>query len=84
VPRDLVRSVEAVSDWEEIAMRKLLLLGAVGVGLVGAAPVEAMEPVRHFPNQKTAPGFYKGKTLRYLDLGVVRLAPGTRWRRSGP
>jgi hypothetical protein len=59
-------------------MIRLVALGVVALGLVGAAPAHAMEPVRHFPNQKTAPGFYKGKPIRYLDLGLVKLAAGNK------
>lgn len=59
-------------------MIRLLLPSLAALALVGAVPAQAMEPVRHFPNQKTAPGFYKGKSLRYLDLGPVKLAGGNR------
>jgi len=34
--------------------------------------------VKTFPNQKIASGFYKGRTVRYLDLGPVKLARGNK------
>jgi hypothetical protein len=66
-------------------MKTLLLLGAATLAAAaatmpaaGAPAAERMEPVRHFPNQKKTPGFYKGRTVRYLDFGPIRLAPGNR------
>jgi hypothetical protein len=37
-----------------------------------------MEPVRHFPAQKKTPGFYKGRTVRYLDFGPIKVAAGNK------
>ena len=56
-------------------MRTLLLACAAFV--VTALPAAAMEPVQHF-NQKTTPGFYKGRTVRYLDFGPIKLATGNK------
>ena len=39
-------------------------------------------PVLGFDQPQTL-GFYKGQTVAYLDLGLVKLRPGTPWRRSG-
>jgi hypothetical protein len=38
---------------------------------VEAAP----PPVQHF-DQSTTLGFYRGKTIEYLDFGPIKLAPG--------
>lgn len=58
-------------------MRRVMLIGAAT--LVVAAPgTAAREPVRTFPDQKVVAGFYQGRTLRYLDLGPVKLAPGNK------
>jgi hypothetical protein len=56
-------------------VRTLLL--ACAAFLVTALPAAAMEPVQHF-NQKTTPGFYKGRTVRYLDFGPLKLAAGNK------
>jgi hypothetical protein len=64
----------------------LMLLGAATAALVAgtaaaapAAPDRAqMEHVRHFSNQTKVPGFYKGRTIRYLDFGPLKLAPGNK------
>jgi hypothetical protein len=59
---------------------KLLIAAVLGLlVLPAAAPArEAMEPIRHFPNQEKTAGFYKGKTVRYLDFGVIKLGPGNK------
>jgi hypothetical protein len=60
---------------------KNLLVAAFLVALVlpAAAPArEAMEPIRHFPKQQKTPGFYKGRAVRYLDFGPIKLRPGNR------
>ena len=61
-------------------MKKLLLAALLGaLVLPAAAPAaDAMEPIRHFPKQKKTPGFYKGKTVRYLDFGPIKLRPGNK------
>jgi hypothetical protein len=60
-------------------VRAVLALTAALLAFAAAQPATgAMQPVRHFPNQKTASGFDRGRTLRYLDLGPVELAPGNR------
>jgi hypothetical protein len=56
-------------------VRTLLLACAAFV--LTALPAAAMEPVQHF-NQKTTPGFYKGRTVRYLDFGPLKLAAGNK------
>jgi hypothetical protein len=39
----------------------------------------AMEPVTRFlAKEKVVAGFYKGRTIRYIDLGPVKLAPGNK------
>jgi hypothetical protein len=59
-------------------VRVLLALGAAALVLAGvAAPAPQMEPVRHF-KQKTTAGFYQGRTVRYLDFGPLKLAPGNK------
>lgn len=56
-------------------MRRVILLAAATLATAGpAAP--AREPVQRFPDQKVVTGFYQGRTLRYLDLGAVKLARG--------
>ena len=60
---------------------KKLLIPALLAALVlpAAAPAsDAMEPIRHFPNQKKTVGFYKGTTVRYFDFGPIRLRPGNK------
>jgi hypothetical protein len=60
---------------------KTLVMGAVLAALVlpAAAPANnAMEPIRHFPKQKKTPGFYKGRAVRYLDFGPIKLKPGNK------
>ena len=60
---------------------KKLLIAAVSAALVlpAAAPAgKDMEPIRHFPKQKKTAGFYKGKTVRYLDFGPIKLRPGNK------
>ena len=61
-------------------MSKLLIAALLGaLVLPAAAPArDAMEPIRHFPNQKKTPGFYKGQTVRYLDFGPIKLRPGNK------
>jgi hypothetical protein len=59
-------------------MKKLLLLVATLLLVVPAAEAApGMEPVRHF-KQPTTAGFYKGRTVRYLDFGPIKLASGNR------
>jgi hypothetical protein len=54
-------------------------LFALAVALLLVAPAaqasREMEPVRHFEQAATA-GFYKGKIVRYLDFGPIKLAAG--------
>lgn len=66
-------------------MRTLLLIcaatavaAATTVPAAGVRERERMEPVRHFPNQKKTVGFYKGRAVRYLDFGPIKLAPGNK------
>jgi hypothetical protein len=61
-----------------LAGAAVLAAAAVTVPAAAVPALERMEPVRHFPNQKKTPGFYKGRTVRYLDFGPIRLAPGNR------
>jgi hypothetical protein len=56
-------------------VRRVVLLTAL-VAVAAAPSSAAREPVRTFPDQKVVAGFYKDRTLRYLDLGPVKLAPG--------
>jgi hypothetical protein len=61
-------------------VRRLLIpaLAVAALTLPTAAPAnEAMTPVRHFKQQTTS-GFYKGRTLRYLDFGPVKLLRGNK------
>jgi hypothetical protein len=46
--------------------------------IVAAPTAPAAEPVQRFPGQKTTPGFYKGRTVRYLDFGPIKLATGNK------
>ena len=58
-------------------MRRLMLL-VVAVAL--SLPVLALAappPVQHFQQTATL-GFYRGKTVEYLDFGPVRLARGNK------
>jgi hypothetical protein len=61
-------------------MRKLLIPALLGaLVLPASAPArDAMEPIRHFPKQKKTVGFYKGKPVRYLDFGPIKLRPGNK------
>jgi hypothetical protein len=61
-------------------MRKLLAVAGIGVAAaLPAHAAEGMQPVTHYlSKQKVTPGFYKGRSLRYLDLGPVKLARGNR------
>jgi hypothetical protein len=61
-------------------MTKVLIAAAVAALVlpVTAPATNAMEPIRHFPKQKKTPGFYKGKTVRYLDFGPIKLRPGNK------
>jgi hypothetical protein len=67
--------------------RLILAVGALAVaGLVPASAVAAStarenateHAVKRFTNQKTVSGFYKGKAVKYLDLGPVKLKPGNK------
>ena len=58
-------------------MRRVVLLTAL-VAVAAAPSSAAREPVRTFPDQKVAAGFYKDRALRYLDLGPVKLARGNK------
>ena len=61
-------------------MKKLLVPALLAAFVLpAAAPArDAMEPIRHFPKQKKTPGFYKGRTVRYLDFGPIKLRPGNK------
>jgi hypothetical protein len=64
-------------------MRWIVLVAAaalVAVGTAVAAPrQEAMEPVTHYlAKQKLTPGFYRGRSVKYLDFGPIKLARGNR------
>jgi hypothetical protein len=65
------------SDEKEVAVRRVVLLTAL-VAVAAAPSSAAREPVRTFPDQKVAAGFYKDRALRYLDLGPVKLARGNK------
>ncbi len=41
------------------------------------APAAPAPPVQHFQQNATL-GFYRGKTIEYLDFGPIRLARGNR------
>jgi hypothetical protein len=59
---------------------KLLIsaLAVAALSLPTAAPaVETASPVRHFKQKATA-GFYKGRAVRYLDFGVIKLRSGNK------
>jgi hypothetical protein len=61
-------------------MKKLVIAAALAVlVLPTAAPAgNTMEPIRHFPKQKKTAGFFKGRTVRYLDFGPIKLRPGNK------
>jgi hypothetical protein len=61
-------------------MSKVLIAVLLGAFVLpAAAPArDSMEPVRHFPKQKKTGGFYKGKSVRYLDFGPIRLRAGNK------
>jgi hypothetical protein len=61
-------------------MKKLLVPALLAAFVLpAAAPArDAMEPIRHFPKQQKTPGFYKGRTVRYLDFGPIKLRPGNK------
>jgi hypothetical protein len=65
-------------------MRRALLAAAIVLAAVSVAPtalarVEAPvgEGVQRF-DQPSTKGFFRGRSVRYLDLGVIRLAPGNK------
>jgi len=70
-----------------IAIRAALVLAALAL-TVSAPVVAAAGPaaggastdhaVKRFPAQTKVAGFYKGRTVRYLDLGPVKLRPGNK------
>jgi hypothetical protein len=60
------------------ACAALLVVAAASVPAAAAPERARMEPIRHFPNQKKTPGFYKGRVVRYLDFGPIRLAAGNK------
>ena len=57
-----------------------VLVSLVVVGAAAAAPQRAsMEPVTHYlAKQKLTAGFYRGKTVKYLDFGPIKLAAGNK------
>jgi hypothetical protein len=57
-----------------------VLVSLAAVGAASAAPQrEAMEPVTHYlAKQKLTTGFYRGKTVKYLDFGPIKLAAGNK------
>lgn len=58
-------------------MRRLVLL-VVAIALsVPVLASAAPSPVQHFRQSATL-GFYRGKTIEYLDLGPIRLARGNK------
>jgi hypothetical protein len=56
-------------------LRIALLLAALAVALPLTA--EAAPPVQHFPQQTTL-GFYRGKTIEYLDFGPLKVGQGAK------
>jgi hypothetical protein len=58
-------------------MARLALLVAVAAIVFPAATEAAAPPIQHFP-QKTTLGFYRGKSVEYLDFGPLKLARGNR------
>jgi hypothetical protein len=64
-------------------MKKVLGLAVAAVALAVAVPVALGQeggpsnPVVHFAQPMTL-GFYKGKTVEYLDLGPVKLRAGNK------
>lgn len=69
------------------AARLILAAGALAVFALVPASAMAAAPardaatenaVKRFPNQKAVSGFYKGKAVKYLDLGMVKLKPGNK------
>lgn len=69
------------------AARMILALGALSLAALVPAAAMAAPPVqeastakavKRFPNQKVVAGFYKGRAVKYLDFGVVKLKPGNK------
>lgn len=61
-------------------MRKLgaLLVLVAGLAIASALPAAAADgPVKTYSHDVTL-GFYRGRTISYLDLGIVRLAAGNK------
>lgn len=66
--------------------RMMLAVGALAVFALVPAAASASpardaateNAVKRFPNQKAVSGFYKGKAVKYLDLGMVKLRPGNK------
>jgi hypothetical protein len=75
--KDLARTVASTSNEEEIVRKLVLALLACSLLPGAAAAAPQMQPVQHF-QQKLTSGFYKGRTVRYLDFGPIKLAPGNR------
>jgi hypothetical protein len=62
-------------------MRSIAVLASlVVVGAASAAPQrESMEPVTHYlAKQKLTAGYYRGRTVKYLDFGPIKLAAGNK------
>jgi hypothetical protein len=64
-------------------MRRIVLVAVAAFATAGAAVAaprqEAMQPVTHYlAKQKLTPGFYRGRSVKYLDFGPIKLAPGNR------
>jgi hypothetical protein len=61
-------------------MRKLGILLALvaGLSIASVLPAAAADgPVRTYAHDVTL-GFYRGRTVSYLDLGPIKLAPGNK------
>jgi hypothetical protein len=58
-------------------MRRLMLVVVAVALLLPVLAPAAPAPVQHFPQQATL-GFYRGKTVEYLDFGPVKLARGNK------
>jgi hypothetical protein len=64
-----------------MALAALALTALVPAVAAAARPADRAvteHAVKRFPAQKAVSGFYKGRSVRYLDFGVVKLKPGNK------
>ena len=61
-----------------LAISLALVAAAAVVTLAGAQPTEAVSVTAAPTKQKTLSGFYKNRTVKYFDYGLIKLRPGNK------